>query len=750
MREPIKQILLFVVMTFFSWRGAAVVCKEMAPGKWGMQTDQGIYIGSNEVDSYYTTEAHCKKVINETLNEDLVCSWNRKSYQIFNAKSGLALGSASPGAYYSHSSSCGENTKSHPTGTFFCGWTKESLFAPFVRDTNLQIGSPKNGWKTLRDCIQGSLHKARSQLICSWDGNEPQLYDSSGNRLIDFTRQKECDSFIDRLPKNPDQLKQIIDKIVAQKKNDLDNTEAEKLKRLEESKHRLSAAGVKPFCLTLEKGLERGCARNVEMDSQCNDTQKAFHLLSCMTDESKSNLVPEILELPPGGLIPPWVYHVYPLNQIAQTLVYQFHRNIEQPKQNSVDNENPGFDFFKNTSLQMAVNFENLEKISEGGFKNQHETKTSNGYLNREFRLGVENKLIGYQLEEFESRQSRIQKLKPKYAFFVPLVAHSNIDEHNYATGYGNVIIVFKDSLKTRATWTNGDSLTYEKDRNRKVHSFSYATANPQVTKLGKYYEAQIWGTLELSDISHILVNCEGLTSIDRNSIEPISQLFPNTPIFSCKRISERGLTLYTPGRYLKGNLESLENLSVINFTLSSSVELPIDKKIYDLCEGKIVCGFNMSQFKEKGQEPPRNISLEFTCLGRKDIAPLRLSLNDLDPDIYVELKCGEKPEAAAKIPTVIKITEATYGASGEVSSGNVTTPVANYCNNKKACNYKVHPRFIGDPSPRKKKSISIHWKCEAEGAISVENKIDLPIINEGKILEIQCPLSKLEFNEDR
>ncbi len=123
MGNSINQILLFSLVMLFSWQGKAVICKEMAHGNWAMQTDQGVLIGPPELgsplDGLYGTEAHCKQVIQESLNGDLVCSWNRKAYQIFNAQTGLALGSAAPENHFAQSASCGSNTKLQPAGTFF-------------------------------------------------------------------------------------------------------------------------------------------------------------------------------------------------------------------------------------------------------------------------------------------------------------------------------------------------------------------------------------------------------------------------------------------------------------------------------------------------------------------------------------------------------------------------------------------------------------------------------------------------------
>jgi len=226
-----------------------------------MQTDEGLIIGSPGLDSYYRTEIHCKTVLQESLNENLVCSWNSKAYQIFNATTGLPLGSAMPANYYSQSADCGIATKSQPAGAFFCGWTPQNRFAPFVRNTNLQIGGTKNGWIKLNDCIQGALQRAREQVICSWDGEQPQLYDSTGKSLVNFTEPAECNSFINGLPKNPDQLKQVIEKIASTKSDEFDLNEREESPLPAEATHFVSDT-TKPFCLTLAKGLERGCARN--------------------------------------------------------------------------------------------------------------------------------------------------------------------------------------------------------------------------------------------------------------------------------------------------------------------------------------------------------------------------------------------------------------------------------------------------------------------------------------------------------
>jgi len=137
--------------------------------------------------------------------------------------------------------------------------------------------------------------------------------------------------------------------------------------------------------------------------------------------------------------------------------------------------------------------------LPQGKFKNQHETGTSGGYLDSEYRKSAERTAFGEDLEEF-----------PIYGYIKT--------ENDYVDMYGDARVVLKPSVRERTTITMDDSL----------ENFTYKQVAPSpLTKLrpqcidnayepetGKflmsYIEAQIHGGLTLADIDYVdLFRCK-------------------------------------------------------------------------------------------------------------------------------------------------------------------------------------------------------------------------------------------------
>ena len=104
----------------------------------------------------------------------------------------------------------------------------------------------------------------------------------------------------------------------------------------------------------------------------------------------------------------------------------------------------------------MRVKSNILEKIlQDGRFKNQFETNTSGGLLDKEMRIKATKQLFG---------ESAIKDAKDfeKYGY---LGTKGFINEVTYADQYGDCIVHFKkDMLKNRVTYTIDDSLGYAYD----------------------------------------------------------------------------------------------------------------------------------------------------------------------------------------------------------------------------------------------------------------------------------------------
>jgi hypothetical protein len=71
----------------------------------------------------------------------------------------------------------------------------------------------------------------------------------------------------------------------------------------------------------------------------------------------------------------------------------------------------------------------------------------------------------------------------------------------------------------------------------------------------------------------------------------------------------------------------------------------------------------------------------------------------------------------ATELPlTVVRVTEATYGANCGAPGGNVTAALAASCNGRVSCPYKLDYRIIGDPKPGCGKDFTVKWRCGSVG----------------------------------
>ena len=77
---------------------------------------------------------------------------------------------------------------------------------------------------------------------------------------------------------------------------------------------------------------------------------------------------------------------------------------------------------------------------------------------------------------------------------------------------------------------------------------------------------------------------------------------------------------------------------------------------------------------------------------------------------------CGPKAEIA--------IVQATYGGNCEAPAGNATLPLANACDGKLDCTYKVDPSVLGDPKFGCAKAFQVIWRCPGEEKV---RRVDLP-----------------------
>jgi hypothetical protein len=141
-------------------------------------------------------------------------------------------------------------------------------------------------------------------------------------------------------------------------------------------------------------------------------------------------------------------------------------------------------------------------------FKNQHQTGTSKGTLNPALRARWESGAFG--LDQYGPPESF-----PIYGYMSP-PGQSNLDD--YASSYGSVRVLFKDSVKDRITISAGDSLggsymptpindiglTSVDGRAVALTDLPADSSPTQVASGVGYIEAQIHGGLAISDVARV------------------------------------------------------------------------------------------------------------------------------------------------------------------------------------------------------------------------------------------------------
>lgn len=149
--------------------------------------------------------------------------------------------------------------------------------------------------------------------------------------------------------------------------------------------------------------------------------------------------------------------------------------------------------------------------LVDGRFKNQHETGTSRGMLGRG---PFEERAMGVDGEE-----------DPTSAPVYGLVTDApESTEHLYQrTHYGRAVVVFRDSLRPRTTFTVGDSLdenivegpttwptpVNDPDEGSQLYGIDDPLAVERIDDLRRnyYVEAQYWGPVNVGDIEMVYVD---------------------------------------------------------------------------------------------------------------------------------------------------------------------------------------------------------------------------------------------------
>lgn len=283
---------------------------------------------------------------------------------------------------------------------------------------------------------------------------------------------------------------------------------------------------------------------------------------------SKANLAHTVLRLENGARIPDEIISNSNTKELAKALVDRI-RQRDRAEKNTDANRNSDNSIspYRDTEVQLFFSTAVIRYLKEKGFLNIHQVR--NKTPQAESRRKREDELIGLELPSNLSPdlQAKVNELRPKSAnlslTFPKFWGNTDLDDSAILKwGYGPFIAVMKNEVKGRATWTPSDS----HGRRDKARSFDApfrsdeqlssdrsvesqrggAFGDEAPTPPAKpYFEAQIWGPVGLSDVSHFLVppNTPAETLI---ALKELGQ-----PIYQYEEVLFWGRTIFRPSKRL-------------------------------------------------------------------------------------------------------------------------------------------------------------------------------------------------------
>jgi hypothetical protein len=83
-----------------------------------------------------------------------------------------------------------------------------------------------------------------------------------------------------------------------------------------------------------------------------------------------------------------------------------------------------------------------------------------------------------------------------------------------------------------------------------------------------------------------------------------------------------------------------------------------------------------------------------------------------------------------------MRIVSATYGLNCGAPRGNVTTQLADFCNDTAICEYTIDVNKIGDPRRGCPKDYQAEYRC---GGFVLSRSASVPAEASGKVVRLQC-----------
>lgn len=272
---------------------------------------------------------------------------------------------------------------------------------------------------------------------------------------------------------------------------------------------------------------------------------------------SNSDLLEVIVNLPEHSRIPEHIFREFEIDEIAAALIER-QRISEQKKPNQLQESDSAITtkIYDTSQIILFFDHQNTAQIEEHGFLNIHSTGTSGGAVVPEQRRLAEDKIIGLML----GTGSGSNRLRPKSAF-LNIVEDVSLDTKTTIVHYryGNIGAVLKDDVKRRSLWTANDSLSVihqiESRRINDLHPLNltgtfYDRDLPAQTPDRLYYEALVFGDIDLSDVDYFLVYHRYWSS-DRLE-DYLKKLKPfGKPIFKLNWNMVHGRVVYSKGEQL-------------------------------------------------------------------------------------------------------------------------------------------------------------------------------------------------------
>ncbi len=247
--------------------------------------------------------------------------------------------------------------------------------------------------------------------------------------------------------------------------------------------------------------------------------------------ENTHNRAAEVTALPEGAAISEAMFKKYSQRELGRAIFDRV-----RARETRTDAPQSGYyDFWKDSKIMMVTGGRALPSILQTGkFRNRHqndhalETPIWTTY-------GAESEMAGLKFPDNENGWA----LLPKYAYLAVDFTKPNMWRTRIDTMYGNIVAVFKDSIKDQVTFSPGNSWVIRRD----IHSLAYKTAVPFPEpdyetsygvhrEWGHHWEAQIWGEVTLHDVDYFLINCPRFVKINRTALDNLIKT--KKPIHLC------------------------------------------------------------------------------------------------------------------------------------------------------------------------------------------------------------------------